>query len=85
MEGLLDASGDPMHLVSLYDSRFQNSFSKTMREFRLAQQARQDKELHALEQLKGIALAHIQQNATFDPARFGFFRKYSSDHGFSIN
>ncbi len=43
-----------------------------MKELRLAQQARRDQELHALEQLKGIAISHIQQNATFDPAKFGF-------------
>ena len=72
VEGLLDKSGDPMGLASLYDSRFQRSFTKTMEELRRAKQSRRVKELHALEQLKGIALAHIQQNATFDPAKFGF-------------
>ena len=72
VEGLLDKSGDPMGLASLYDSRFQRSFTKTMEELRRAQQSRRDKELHALEQLKDIALSHIQQNATFDPAKFGF-------------
>ena len=72
MEGYLHQLKNPMVLASLYDSRFQNSFSKTMKELRLAQQARRDRELHALEQLKGIALSHIQQNATFDPAKFGF-------------
>jgi len=61
-----------MGLASLYDSRFQRSFTKTMEELRRAQQARRDKELHALEQLKDIALSHIQQNSTFDPAKFGF-------------
>ena len=72
VEGLLDKSGDPMGLASLYDSRFQRAFSKTMEDLRRAQQSRRDKELHALEQLKAIALAHIQENATFDPAKFGF-------------
>src|SRR5271165_2164190 len=72
VEGLLDKSGDPVGLASLYDSRFQRSFTKTMEELRRAQQSRRDKELHALEQLKDIALSHIQQNATFDPAKFGF-------------
>ena len=72
MEGYLHQSKNPMALASLYDSRFQNSFTKTMKELRLAQQARRDQELHALEQLKGIAISHIQQNATFDPAKFGF-------------
>ncbi len=85
MEGCLLKTKNPIGLASLYDSRFQRAFSKTMEDLCRAQKSRQDKELHALEQLKGIALAHIQQNATFDPARFGFFRKYSSDHGFSIN
>jgi hypothetical protein len=72
VEGLLDKSGDLMGLASLYDSRFQRAFSKTMEDLRRAQQSRRDKELHALEQLKAIALAHIQENATFDPAKFGF-------------
>ena len=72
MEGYLHQLKNPLALASLYDSRFQNSFTKTMKELRLAQQARRDRELHALEQLKGIALSHIQQNATFDPAKFGF-------------
>jgi len=72
VEGLLDKSGDPMGLASLYDSRFQRAFSKTMEDLRRAQQSRRDKELHALEELKGIAVAHIQQNTTFDPAKFGF-------------
>ncbi len=72
MEGYLHQSKNPLVLASLYDSRFQNSFSKTMKELRLAQQARRDRELHALEQLKSIAISHIQQNATFDPAKFGF-------------
>ncbi len=85
MEELLERSKNVIGLASLYDSRFQRAFSKTMEDLCRAQKSRQDKELHALEQLKGIALAHMQQNAPFDPARFGFFRKYSSDHGFSIN
>ncbi|MGA7413459.1 MAG: hypothetical protein WBW33_23490, partial [Bryobacteraceae bacterium] len=72
MEELLNRSGNPMGLASLYDSRFQRAFSKTMEDLRRAQQSRRDKELHALEQLKGIALAHIQQDTTFDPAKFGF-------------
>ena len=72
MEGLLEKSGNPMGLASLYDSRFQRAFSKTMEELRRVQQARRDQELHSLAELKGIALAHIQQNATFDPAKFGF-------------
>jgi len=72
MEGYLFNHRDPMGLVSLYDARFQRSFKNTMEELRSAQQARRDQELHALEQLKGIALSHIQQNATFDPAKFGF-------------
>jgi hypothetical protein len=72
MEEWLERSKHPLELTSLYDSRFQRVFSKTMEELRRVQQSRRDKELHALEQLKGIALAHIQQNTTFDPAAFGF-------------
>jgi hypothetical protein len=72
MEGYLFNHRDPISLVSLYDARFQRSFKNTMEELRSAQKARRDQELHALEQLKGIALSHIQQNATFDPAKFGF-------------
>ncbi len=76
---------NPMGLASLYDQRFQRSFSKTLEEFRHAQQLRLDQEKQAIEELKAMSAAHMQQNAPFDPARFGFFRKYSSDHGFSIN
>ena len=72
IEGWLEQSKHPLELTSLYDSRFQRAFSKTMEELRRAQQSRRDKELHELEQLKGIALAHIHQNTTFDPAAFGF-------------
>ena len=72
MEELLERSGNAMGLASLYDSRFQRAFSKTLEDLRRAQQSRREQELHALEQLKGIALAHIQENATFDPAKFGF-------------
>jgi hypothetical protein len=72
IEGWLEQSKHPLELTSLYDSRFQRAFSKTMEELRRVQQSRRDKELHELEQLKGIALAHIQQNTTFDPAKFGF-------------
>src|SRR5271165_374395 len=73
MEGyLIHNKANPIVLASLYESRFQRSFKTTMDELRKAQQARRDQELHALEQLKGIALAHIQQQATFDPAKFGF-------------
>jgi hypothetical protein len=72
MEGYLFNHRDPIGLVSLYDARFQRSFKNTMAELRNAQKGRRDQELHALEQLKGIALSHIQQNATFDPAKFGF-------------
>jgi len=73
MEGyLIHKEANPIVLASLYESRFQRSFKTTMDELRKAQQARRDQELHALEQLKGIALAHIQQQATFDPAKFGF-------------
>jgi len=72
MEELLERSKNVIPLASLYDSRFQRAFSKTMEDLYRAQKARQDKELHALEQLKAIALAHIHQNTTFDPAKFGF-------------
>jgi len=72
MEGWLIHSEDPMGLASLYDSRLQRGFTKTMEELRRVQQARRDKQLQAVEQLKGVALAHIQQNAMFDPAKFGF-------------
>ncbi len=72
MEGYVLHGENPLGLASLYDSRFQRVFKITMDELRKAQQARKDKELHALEELKGIALAHIQQKASFDPAKFGF-------------
>src|SRR5271157_74515 len=72
MEGYLIKSQNPIGLASLYDQRFQRSFSKTLEEFRRAQQARLDQEKQAIEELKAIAAAHLQQNAPFDPARFGF-------------
>ena len=72
MEGCLLKAGNPMGLASLYDQRFQRSFSKTLEEFRRAQQARLDQEKQAIEELKAIAAAHMQQNAPFDPAQFGF-------------
>ena len=72
MEELLERSQNVIGLASLYDSRFQRAFSKTMEDLYRAQKSRRDKELHALEQLKAIALAHIHQNTTFDPATFGF-------------
>jgi hypothetical protein len=72
MEGCLVASKNPIGLASLYDQRFQRSFSKTLEEFRRAQQLRLDQEKQAVEELKAIAAAHMQQNAPFDPARFGF-------------
>ncbi len=72
MEELLERSKKVIGLASLYDSRFRRAFSKTMEDLCRAQKSRKDKELHALEQLKGIALAHIHQNTTFDPAKFGF-------------
>ena len=72
MEELLERSKNVIGLASLYDSRFQRAFSKTMEDLSRAQKSRQDRELHALEQLKGIALAHLKENATFDPAKFGF-------------
>jgi hypothetical protein len=72
MEELLERSKNVIGLASLYDARFQRAFSKTMEDLSRAQKSRQDRELHALEQLKGIALAHLKENATFDPAKFGF-------------
>ncbi len=72
MEGCLMKTGNPMGLASLYDQRFQRSFSKTLEEFRHAQQIRVDQEKQAIEELKAIAAAHMQQNVPFDPARFGF-------------
>ncbi len=72
MEGCLMKSGNPIGLASLYDQRFQRSFSKTMEELRRVQQARLEQEKRAVEELKAIAAAHMQQNAPFDPARFGF-------------
>src|SRR5277367_3286580 len=63
---------DPLALISLYDSRFQRSIKTTMDELRKLQQTRRDVEKHAVEQLKDIVLAHIQQNTTFNPAEFGF-------------
>ncbi len=72
MEGCLMKTGNPMGLASLYDQRFQRSFSKTLEEFRHAQQIRVEQEKQAIEELKAIAAAHMQQNVPFDPARFGF-------------
>ncbi|MGA7412745.1 MAG: hypothetical protein WBW33_19865, partial [Bryobacteraceae bacterium] len=72
MEGCLVKAGNPMGLASLYDQRFQRSFSKTLEEFRHAQQARLEQEKQAIEELRAIAAAHMQQNAPFDPGRFGF-------------
>ncbi|MGA7415563.1 MAG: hypothetical protein WBW33_34140 [Bryobacteraceae bacterium] len=72
MEGCLVKAGNPMGLASLYDQRFQRSFSKTLEEFRHAQLARLEQEKLAIEELKAIAAAHMQQNAPFDPTRFGF-------------
>ncbi len=72
MEGYLLAGKNPMGLASLYDQRFQRSFSKTLEEFRHAQQLRLDQEKQAVEELKAIAAAHMQQNSPFDPAKFGF-------------
>ncbi len=72
MEGCLLKTKNPMGLASLYDQRFQRSFSKTLEEFRHAQQLRLDQEKQAIEELQAIAAAHMQQNAPFDPARFGF-------------
>jgi hypothetical protein len=72
LEGYLLAGKNPLGLASLYDQRFQRSFSKTLEEFRRAQQLRLDQEKQAVEELKAIAAAHMQQNAPFDPARFGF-------------
>jgi len=72
MEGYLLASKNPIGLASLYDQRFQRSFSKTLEEFRHAQQLRLDQEKQAVEELKAIAAAHMQQNSPFDPAKFGF-------------
>jgi hypothetical protein len=72
IEELLERSKNVIGLASLYDSRFQRAFSKTMEDLSRAQKSRQNRELHALEQLKGIALAHLKENATFDPAKFGF-------------
>jgi hypothetical protein len=72
MPGILFASKNPMGLASLYDSRFQRAFKVTMDELRKAQQARRDEEKRAIDELKSIALAHLQQNAPFDPRDFGF-------------
>jgi hypothetical protein len=72
MEGCLLKTKNPMGLASLYDQRFQRSFSKTLEEFRHAQQLRLDQEKQAIEELQAIAAAHMQQNAPFDPAKFGF-------------
>jgi hypothetical protein len=57
-----------MHLVSLYDSRFQRAFSKTMEDLRRAQQSRRDKELHVLEQLRAIAVAHRRTPRSIQPS-----------------
>jgi hypothetical protein len=71
MAAFIGEHRDPMGLVSLYDSRFQRSFKVTMEELRRLQQARRDLEKNAVNDLKGIAAAHIHQNATFDPAQVG--------------
>ena len=87
MEEQLNKTKNPIALASLYDSRFQRAFSKTMEELRRVQQTRRDNELHALEELKSIAISHIQQNATFDPAKFGFVisRDLVFDHAHFAN
>jgi hypothetical protein len=61
-------AGNPMRLASLYDQRFRRPFSKTLEEFRRAQQARLEQEKQAIEEPKAIAAAHMQQNVPFDPS-----------------
>jgi hypothetical protein len=71
MAAFIGEHRDPMGLVSLYDSRFQRSFKMTMEELRRLQQARRDHDKNALDELKGIAAAHIHQKKAFDPAQVG--------------
>jgi hypothetical protein len=72
MPSLIARHKDPIALVSLYDSRFQRSFKSTMDELHWLQNARKTEEEHALKELKEIALQHVNEGTTFQPADFGF-------------
>ena len=65
-------SKDPPATASQYESRIQRDFKLTMDEFRKLQQARKDDEKQAYDEMKDVVLAHINQNATIDPADYGF-------------
>ena len=72
MPSLIAKHKDPIALVSLYDSRFQRSFKTTMDELHRLQKTRKENEEHALKELREIALQHLHEGTTFEPADFGF-------------
>jgi hypothetical protein len=68
----LRRSGDPLALLTLYESRLHRRFLQTLRQLHDIQADRRKQEERELAELAQIAAAHPQLAEKIDPAQFGF-------------
>jgi hypothetical protein len=72
MAETLRRSGNPLALLTLYESRLHRRFLQTLKQLRDIQADRQAQEQTELAELAQIAAAHPQLAEKMDPTQFGF-------------
>jgi hypothetical protein len=72
MAETLRRSGDPLALLTLYESRLHRRFLQTLRQLREIQKDRHIQEQRELAEMAQVAAAHPQLVEKMDPTQFGF-------------
>jgi hypothetical protein len=72
MAETLRRSGDPLALLTLYESRLNRRFLQTLKQLRDIQGDRREQEQRELAELAQIAAAHGQLAEKIEPTQFGF-------------
>jgi hypothetical protein len=72
MAETLRRSGDPLALLTLYESRLNRRFLQTLKQLREIQKDRREQEERELAEMAQVAAAHPQLAEKMDPTQFGF-------------
>jgi hypothetical protein len=72
MAETLRRSGDPLALLTLYESRLNRRFLQTLKQLRETQKDRREQEERELAELAAVAAAHPQLAEKINPTQFGF-------------
>src|SRR5579875_3042167 len=72
MAETLRRSGDPLALLTLYESRLNRRFLQTLKQLREIQADRKEQEQRELQELAQVAATHPQLSEKIEPTQFGF-------------